>query len=331
MLAVVTTVVLAAGLAGCTSSAQRSVTVYSGRTTDLIKPILDRFASQTGISVEFKQGDSPELALTIAQEGERSPADVFISQNPGSTAYLAAKGLLRPIPAGILDRVPPDLRSANGLWVGVSARLRTLVWNPTKADPSKLPASVDNLTEPAYAGQVGVAPTNGSFVDFVSAMRVERGDEATKQWLSSVVANRPKTYANNNAIVDGVNRGEITYGLANHYYVLQAKRQNPGLAAENYFFPTADIGNVEIVSTASILKSAKNGPEAEELVRFLLNDESQKYFTDQTLEYPVVGGVPAAAGVPAIDTIKVRRVDFEKLGADFESTIAMIKESGLSK
>jgi iron(III) transport system substrate-binding protein len=322
--------VLAAGVS-CTATEKRTVTVYSGRSTDLIKPILDRFAQQTGISVEFKQADSPDLALTIVQEGERSPADVFISQNPGATAYLGTKGLLRPLPQTTLDRVPAASRSGSGQWVGLSARLRTMVINPTRVDRAALPTSVEQLTDARFSGQVGLAPQNGSFLDFVSAMRVERGDDATRAWLAGMAANQARTYANNVAIVDAVARGEISYGLANHYYVLQAKRQDPNLAAENHFFPTADVGNVEIVSAASIMKSSKHPTEAEELVKFLLSDESQRYFTDQTLEYPVVPGVPTAAGVPPLDSIAVNRVDFDKLGADFESTIAMVRESGLSR
>lgn len=314
----------------CSSTEQRKVTVYSGRSTELIKPLLDKFASQTGISVDFKQADSPDLALTLAQEGDRSPADVFISQSPGATAFLASKGLLKALPQSTLDRVGPDNRSSSAQWVGLSARLRTVVV-PTSIDRATLPATVEDLTKATYSGKVGVAPTNGSFVDFVAAMRVEKGDDATRRWLSAIAANDAKTYANNVSIVDAVNRGEIGYGLANHYYVLQAKRQDPNLKAENYFFPTPDVGNVEIVSAASILGSSKHTAEAEELVRFMLSDESQKYFTDQTLEYPVVTSVPVAAGVPPLDTIAVNHVDFDKLGGDYEGTIKMIKESGLSR
>ncbi|MCX7620981.1 MAG: iron ABC transporter substrate-binding protein [Acidimicrobiales bacterium] len=316
---------------GCSSGSREKVVVYSGRSTELIKPVLDLFAKETGISVEFKQADTADLALTIEQEGDRSPADVFISQTPGATSYLASKGLLRTLPNSILERVEPENRSANGEWVGLSARIRVLVYNTELVDPATLPRSVFDLTDPQYRGKLGVAPTNGSFQDFVSAMRVEHGDDVTRSWLEGIEANQPRTYANNNAIVDAVGRGEVPMGLANHYYLLRAKKEDPGIPAENYFFPDRDVGSVRIVSAAAVLKSAKNPSAAERLVQFLLSEQTQRYFADETLEYPLVQGVEPAPGVPPIGSIPVNRVDFDELGARFNETVALIKESGLTR
>ncbi len=323
-------VLVATSLAACSSSREK-VVVYSGRSTQLIKPVLDRFARSTGISVDFKQADTADLALTIDQEGDRSPADVFISQTPGATAYLASKGKLRPLPSSILDRVRPENRGADGEWVGLSGRVRVLVYNTDKVDASTLPRSVLDLTRPEYRGKLGIAPTNGSFQDFVSAMRVKLGDDTTRAWLSGIAANEPRTYANNNAIVDAVARGEIPMGLANHYYLLRAKQEAPDLPAENHFFPGGDVGSVEIVSAASVLRTAKNPAAAERLVQFLVSDETQRYFADETLEYPLVAGVHPAPGVPPLRTLEVDHVDFDALGGTFAETVALIKESGLTR
>ena len=323
-------VLCTAVLAACSSGDDNKVVVYSGRSTDLIKPVLDRFAAETGISVDFKQGDSADLALTIEQEGERSPADVFISQSPGATAYLDDKGLLRPLPQSTLDRVAAEDRAGDGNWVGLSGRVRVLVYNTDLVSPDDLPATVEELTGAAYQGKVGMAPTNGSFQDFVSAMRISEGDDATTAWLEGMAANDVKTYANNNAVVDAVIRGEVPMGLANHYYLLRALEDDPDAPAANHVFAD-DVGSVEIVSTASVLAGAQHTPQAERLVDFLLSDETQRYFADETFEYPVVAGVPPAATVPELAAEQVLRVDFDELGSEFASTVTMIRDAGLTR
>src|SRR5919107_3043463 len=95
---------LALGSAGCGSD-RDALTIYSGRTQNLIGPLLERFNKETGIAIDVKYGDSAELALLLAEEGDRSPADVFLSQSPGSVGFLARRGLLAELPHQLLERV----------------------------------------------------------------------------------------------------------------------------------------------------------------------------------------------------------------------------------
>lgn len=328
--ATLATAALLVGLTACSSGGGREVVVYSGRSTELIKPLLDRFAEETGISVAFKQADSADLALTIDQEGEASPADVFISQSPGATSYLDTKGRLSPLPQDVLDLVGEDVRAADGDWVGLSGRVRVLVYDTDAVSEDELPASVFDITDEAFAGKVAVAPSNGSFQDFVSAMRSEVGDDETQAWLEALAEQGAPTYANNNAIVDAVSRGEVPMGLVNHYYLEQRKVEEPDIAAANHIFPDGDVGSVLLVTAAAILDSAPNRAEAEELVRFLLSEESQQYFAEETREYPLVEGVAPAGDLPPLDTLATDRVDFGVLGEEFATTIEMIRESGLT-
>lgn len=313
---------------GCSSGGER-VTVYSGRTAELIRPLLERFSEETGISVDFKAGDSAEMALLIDQEGDNSPADVFISQNPGATSYLAEKGRLRSLPQDVLDLVPVEDRASNGQWVGLSGRVRVLVYNTDQVDPATLPDSVLDLTAGEYRGKVGVAPQNGSFQDFVSAMRVQQGDDATAEWLEGMAANDSPVYANNIAIVAAVGRGEIPMGLVNHYYNVRAKAEDPGVKSENYFFPNGDIGSLLVITATGVVSSSKNTDAAERLVRFLLSEESQTYFATETDEYPLAAGVEPIPSLPPLDSLDVDTVDFDQLGAEFAGTIEMIAESGI--
>jgi iron(III) transport system substrate-binding protein len=204
-----------------------------------------------------------------------------------------------------------------------------LVFNPEVTDEATLPSSVLDLVEPEWKGRTGVAPSNASFQDFVSAMRFRIGDDATRAWLEGIADNDAFTFANNAAIVAAVGRGEVELGLVNHYYVYQALAQDPEFTAINYNFPVDDIGSLVIVTGASMLQSTDSQDEAKELIRFLLDDEAQRYFSDQTFEYPLATGVEPAEILPEIELGGSADIELDQLGGDLQSTREMIRDSGL--
>ncbi len=324
---------LASTLAACSSgdddAAGGSVTIYSGRTQNLVEPILNRFAEETGISVAVRYGNTADLALLIEEEGDRSPADVFLSQSPGAVGYLDQAGLLATLPDDVLDLVAEGFHATDGSWVGFSGRKRVLVYNPEHTDASTLPDSVLDLVDPEWKGRLGVAPSNASFQDFVTAMRFRIGDEATSEWLRGLAENDAFTFANNGAIVAAIDRGEVELGLVNHYYVYQALAEDPDFAAVNHDFPVDDIGSLVIVTGASMLQSSDSKAAAAELIRFLLQEEAQRYFSDQTFEYPLASGVEPSPVLPAIELGSVGDIALDELGGDLQSTRDMIRDAGL--
>lgn len=318
-------------LAACGGQDDARLTIYSGRTKDLVGPLLERFSKETGIQIDVRYGDSTDLALLIDTEGDRSPADVFFSQAAGAVGLLDAKERLLDLPADVLDRVDERFRATDGRWVGTSARVRVLVYNRVRVRNGDLPESVFDLVDPEYRGKVGVAPSNASFQDFVSAMREAEGDDRTAEWLDGMAANDARTYANNVAIVDAVARGEIEMGLVNHYYNVRAKEAEPDLASENHFFSGGDLGSLVLASAIGVLDTAGDRrADAERLVAFLLSEETQRYFAEETDEYPLVAGVDADPSLPALDSIEAPEMDLSSLGADLETTRRLIDESGLS-
>lgn len=312
------------------SAEDRTVVLYSGRTQNLVEPILTRFAEETGIDIQVRYGDTTDLALLIAEEGDRSPADVFVSQSPGAVGYLDSNGLLGTLPDEILELVPAQFHAADGSWVGFSGRKRVLAYNPNITSDDELPASVLDLVDSDWSGRLGVAPSNASFQDFVTAMRVELGDDATTAWLEGIADNDAFTFANNAAIVQAIGRGEIDVGLVNHYYVYQALAEDPDFAGRNHEFAPDDIGSLVIVTGATMLAGADHVDEAQELIAFLLSEEAQRYFSDETFEYPLVAGVEPAAVLPDVDLSLASDTDLDSLGGDLESTREMIRDAGLA-
>jgi iron(III) transport system substrate-binding protein len=320
---------LGAGLgAGGCGGDRDALTIYSGRTEDLVGPLLERFAEEQDVAVDVRYGDTPELALLLAEEGERTPADVFWGQSPGATAYLAERDRLAPLSSQVLGLVDPRFEDPDGLWVGTSGRQRVLVYNSDAVAASELPDSVFDLTDPRYRGRVGIAPTNGSFQDFVTAMRDLEGEEATAAWLEGMADNDARTYANNNAIVEATGRGEIDMGLVNHYYNYRFLEEDPGLPTRNHQFAAGDVGGLVIPSSASVLAASDKAADAERFIAFLLSREAQEYFAAETFEYPLARGVPAAEGVPPLSSLHPPDEDPARLG-DIEVTARLIQESGL--
>lgn len=314
----------------CASSADRSVTIYSGRTENLIEPVLEAFACETGIEVDVRWGASTDLALLLAEEGERSRADVFLSRSPGPVGFLESEGLLGSVDAGVLELVDEQNRSDTGSWVGFSGRKRVLVYNVDDVSTDDLPESVFDLTDEQYRGQVAIPATNGSFVDWFTVFRDQAGTDVASQWLDEMVANDARFYPNNRAIVEAADRGEIQLGLVNHYYNFQESTAvGDEHRAENHDLADGDIGSLLIITAASVLDTSENQSEANELISYLLSAPVQRYFSEETFEYPLAAGVEPAEILPPLTALEIGSVDFDALGGGFEETTAIIEASGI--
>ena len=313
------------------SEGSSSILLYSGRDKELVQPLIDAFTESSGITVEARYADSAELALLIQTEGDNSPADVFISQSPGALGLLAGEDRLATLPEDLLGMVDAGFAASDGTWVGLSGRVRVVVYNSQLVGPEDLPTSVLELAGSAYAGRVAVAPTNGSFQDFVTAMRSELGDEATLVWLEGLAANRAPNYPKNSAIVEAVGRGEVEMGLVNHYYNLRALEADPSVASVNHFLPAGDVGSLVIVTGGAVLASSDASSQAEDLLRYLLSVDAQSTFSTQTQEYPLLDGVAAPDGLPALRGYAADTIDYDLLGDGLTGTIELIRESGIEQ
>lgn len=305
----------------------QSLTLYSGRSEELVGPIFEAFEKKSGIDLKIKYGDTAELASTILEEGKRSPADVFLAQDAGALGALQKEGLFDKIPPTITARVPAKFRSASDVWVGVTGRARVLVYNTERYKASDMPNSVLDLTQEKYRDKVGWAPTNGSFQSFVTALRKVKGQDAARQWLEGMKANGAKSYEKNSTIVKAVGSGEIELGLVNHYYLVEIKKEDPSIKATNHFF-SGDVGGLVNVSGAGVLKSSKRKQASLELLEYLLSDEAQDKFANAEFEYPVVETVKASPELPPLDTLSQPDVDLSDLD-DLKGTLELLREIGL--
>ena len=320
--------VLASGLAlaACGGSdAEGPLVVYSGRGEELVSPLIERFEVESGITLEVRYAGSNELAATLLAEGDETEADVFFAQDPASLG--AVVELLSQLPEETLALVDSKFQDRAGHWIGISGRVRVLIDNT--ADDTPLPATIDEVTDSAWAGQLGVAPTNGSFLAFVAAMILERGEDGTRQWLEALAATDPVDFEGNSPIVEATDSGELAGGLVNHYYLLRLRAEGLGQNAVNYFIPAGDVGSLVMPAGVGILAATERPEAAQEFVEFLLSEETQTFFATDTFEFPVIEGVPQPEGVPPLSEINAPDIDLSGLSDVLDLATRLVAEAGL--
>lgn len=317
--------------AACTSTGAEtaSLTVYSGRSEELVAPLMAEFEEQTGISVSVRYAGSAELAATIMEEGGNSPADVFFAQDPASLGAVALAGLFAEIPAGALNRVPERFSDVAGQWVGVSGRARTVVYDRTEVTAEELPTTEDGFAQGSWAGRNAIAPTNGSFLAFVAAKILIDGESATLDWLKAMAGNGQPSFPGNSPIVAAVNDGVVDTGLVNHYYLYRLREEQADVVAENYFFPEATAGSLVMPAGVGILASSDDQDSAIAFVDHLLTDAAQTYFANETYEYPLVDGIPPYPGLPPLDSLPTPAIDLSDLAGVLDTATDLVAEAGL--
>lgn len=303
-----------------------SLVVYSGRGEELIGPMFERFEAETGIDVEVRYGDTAELAATILEEGENSPADIYFAQDAGALGALQKEGRTRNIPENLLSQVDPRFRSREGQWIGITGRARVFDYNTEMLSAEEVPNSIWELTEPEWSGRVGWAPTNGSFQAFVSAVREQEGDERTREWLEAMQANDAQVYPNNTGIVEALGRGEVEVGLVNNYYLARFKAEDPDFPVAHHY-PSGDVGSMINVAGVAILDSSDQPEAAEAFIEFMLTPEAQEHFAQENSEYPLIEGIDPPDNQLPISEINPPDIDLSSL-EDLEGTLELLQDTG---
>ncbi len=291
------------------------VVLYSGREESLIGPLITQFTEQTGIKVVVRYEGTSELAARLLEEGDRSPAGVFLSQDAGALGALSRAGLFVTLPTDITNRVEPSFTSTDDTWVGVTGRARVVVYDSQVVTKDQLPRNIDQIVGPEWAGKLAIAPGDASFQSFLTAYRVMRGESAADQWVSGLITNGPEYYYKNSAILEAVNAGIRPVGLINHYYWyrLAAERGVDKMRAQLHFTEPGDPGSIVNVTGAGVLVAQAEDADAYELVAFLVSNQAQQYFVDSTYEYPLVPGILAPEGLPALSELVVDNLDLSDL------------------
>lgn len=289
---------------------------------DLFKRIYDDFSYNQNMDA------SASLANTIVTEVEQgsSRADMFISVDAGSLASVTQEDAAESLPSEVTDM--PDGDFATDSWVGVAGRARAIPYNSNRFSASDIPDSVRDFPEvAAFQNDLGWAPSYSAFQSFVTAMRLLRGEAATRQWLVDLREMGTLTFDNEFLVSTSVADGELAAGFANHYYALRVRnsRQNAPL---DLAFTSGDAGALINVSGGLVIRGTERQDLANLLLRHLLSAEAQEFFATRTFAYPTVPEVQPAGGLPSIDELNPPDIDLTEL-SDQDATLDLLRETNV--
>ena len=324
-------------LGGCggasASGGQGSLVVYSAQHPETTAALVAAFTKQTGIKVLLKNDDEDLLTAQLAQEGSRSPADVFFTENSNWLQQLDDKGLLAGVDASTLARVPSRDNAANGKWLGVSGRYSAVIYNPSRISASQLPNSAMDLADPRYKGKLELAPAETDFWPIVSSIIRARGRQAALTWLEGLKANAGSDdhTPDNETLVGDVNKGTAAMGLINHYYFFRIRSETgaPSFHAKLAWFAPGDPGFVEDISAAGALKSAPHPAAAQKFLAFLVSHAGQEVIAHSaSYEYPLAAGVVANPALPPASTLKPNPITPAQIGSGLDAR-DLLRQAGL--
>ena len=322
-------------LAGCGdgSGSGLSITLYNGQHEQTTDSLVAGFEKATGITVNVRNDDEDTLADEIVTERSHSPADVIYTENSPALEYLQGKGLLAAVDPSTLADTPSQYDSPQGDWVGVSARVSVLIYNPSLISESQLPTSVLQLADPQYHGKLAFAAGETDFQPIVTSVVRTYGQTEAVKWLEGIKANAGShVYPDNETIADNVNRGLVAFGVVNQYYWyrMRAEIGASNMHSDITYFAPRDPGYVIDVSGAAILKASKHQAAAQRFLAFLVSRAGQEIIANSTLsyEYPIASGVTTAQPETPFDQLQPNSITIAQLG-DGSTAIALLQQAGL--
>jgi len=330
----------ALALAGCggassgggSASDAGTLVLYNGQHPQTTQVLVNAFEKATGIHVEVKNGDNQQLANEVIAEGSSSPADVLYTEDSPVLSVVQSKGLFARVDAKTLAQVPSADSSAKGDWVGVTGRAVVLAYNPRLISGGALPTSMMDLSKPAFKGKIGIEQTSGSFEEEVTAIRLMKGESATKEWLAGLKKNA-KIYNSHDAILQAVDSGKLAIGLLNNYYWFRtrASAKSHTLPSKLLYLGHHDPGALVSISGAGVLKSAPHPAAAQKFLAYLTSPAGQKVIAaGQSFEYTLNPKVKPNPQLKPFDQLDPPSLSRAELGAGQAQTVAMLQQAGFA-
>lgn len=318
------------------ATASGEVNLYSARKEQLIKPLLDKFTEETGISVNLVTGKADALLKRLETEGRNTPADLLITTDAGRLHRAKEAGVLQPVTSEKLtSAIPENLRDPEGYWFGLSQRARPIFYVKDKVDPSEL-STYEALAGEKWKGRICIRSSDNIYnQSLVASMIANDGEQQTETWARGLVANfaRPPKGGDRDQIKAAA-AGQCDIAIANTYYVgamLAGKDAEQKAAAEKMglFWPNQEGRGTHVnVSGIGMTAAARNTDNAKKLMEYLVSEEAQKWYAEVNHEYPVRAGVTRGDILKSWGEFKSDTLNLSKLGELNGDAVRLMDRAG---
>lgn len=314
----------------------QQVNLYSARKEALIKPLLDKFTQQTGISVNLVTGNADNLITRLKSEGKYSPADLLLTTDVGRLYRAKEQGLTQIISVSeAIEKLPSNFRDEQGHWLGLSLRARPLMASVDRVDTQTI-TNLEDLTRPEWKGRVCIRSSNNIYnQSMVASLIAQLGESAAQELVNGLVNNfaRPPQGGDRDQI-KAVAAGLCDVAIANTYYLagmLSDKDETTQEQAKKVkvIWPNqADRGVHINISGIALTKNAPNKDAAIKLIDFLLSDESQLWYATTNHEYPVLADIAWSKLLQSFGTFKTEQIPLSKLGELNAEAVQIMDRAG---
>ena len=302
---------------GAAGGAEDAITVYNAQHDSLTQAWVDEFTKETGIKVTIRPGSDLELSNQIIAEGDKSPADVFLTENSPAMTQVENAGLFADISQTVQDQVPAEYRPSTNKWTGIAARSTVFAYDKTKLKADQLPKSIMDLADPAWKDRWAASPSGADFQAIVSAMLEVEGEDATASWLKSMKENSTAVKGNSTAM-KAVNAGQVEGAVIYHYYWFgdQAKTGENSENVAMHYFKNEDPGAFVSISGGGVLASSQHQDSAAKFLEYVTGKAGQTVLqTGTSFEYPVASGVAANDKLVPLAELQAPKIDPAKLNS----------------
>ncbi len=324
-------------IAASNKTDNKEVNLYSARKEKLIKPLLEKFTQQTGITVNLVTGKADALLKRLQTEGRNSPADLFITTDAGRLHRAKEAKVLQAVQSKVLEEaVPEHLRDPQGYWFGLSERARPIFYVKGKVSPDEL-STYEALADDKWKGRICIRSSNNIYnQSLVASLVAHDGLDKTEAWARKFVANFAKPpKGGDRDQIKAAAAGQCDIAIANTYYygaMLNNKKDTKQVKAAKavaIFWPNQEDRGTHInISGVGVTHAAKHKENAIKLMEFLLNKDSQKWYAQANYEYPVVAGVEWGDTLKSWGKFKADKLNLSKLGELNTKAVKLMDRAG---
>lgn len=313
-----------------TAAGGQTVTIYSSRNEQLIKPLLDKYTEKTGVKIELVTDKTGPLMARLQAEGKNTPADMLLTVDAGNLWQAAEQGLLQPVSSTILEtNVPAKYRDPKGQWTGLSLRARTIFYDPSKVSADQISTYAD-LADPKWKGKLCLRSSKAVYnQSLVASMMENLGEEKTEEIIRGWVANlATDVFSDDTSMLEAIAAGQCEVGIANSYYYGRLLDEKPNFPVKIFWANQGTTGTHVNISGAGVIANSDNPDGALKLMEWLSSDEAQGLYASSDKEYPVKVGIDESELLRSWGPFKQDSISVQKFGELQTQAIQMMDKAG---